>query len=111
MIPIVKILLLDEYDRIGLYWTVYKEDFKYKGICDIEFSNPTDMRKFLKMNHKLISSNDKPIAPDWKSKEITYFKVIKYQPNKRAKSKKVKKIRCIVERIKLRELNLEKIGI
>lgn len=95
---------------MGLYWTVYIEDFKYRGICDIEFSNHREMVSFLRENHKIISSNDKPIAPDWKSKEITYFKVTKYQP-KRSKSKKVKKIRCIVERIKLRELNLEIIGI
>jgi hypothetical protein len=104
-IPVVKILTRDKYNRMGLYWTVYYSYVDlYSGDSEIVFKTPSDMRKFLIGNYRIVSSLDLP-------GEITYFRILKYSLNKRAKSKKVRRVSCIVEKIKLRELNLELIGV
>lgn len=66
---------------------------KYNGQAIIEFEDASKLRKFINEDHKVIKYNGE------------YYKV------HRNKSSKLSQLKCTIEYMPLRELNLELIGI
>lgn len=85
MIPVIK-KIISKTDRFGI-------SKKYNGAAIIEFEDASKLRKFINEDHKVVKYNGE------------YYKI------HRKKSSKLTQLKCTVEHMSLRDLNLELIGI
>jgi hypothetical protein len=85
MIPEVK-KIISKSNRLGI-------SKKYNGQAIIEFEDASKLRRFINENHKIVRYNGE------------YYKI------HRNKSNKLTQLKCNVESMSLRELNLEELGI